>query len=157
MGLGDIWNKFKGGINPYTGLWGGFEALFEDSPQQLPTRPPLGASSEMAAREQARAYQSILGQQFQSQIVPMINREFGQAGRFASGQRLGAIQEAGTNMQGILGNLVRQDAMQRYVADLQGTLGFEQLDQDWYWKQAQLDQQGQIDYSQIGQLLPYLL
>ena len=55
-------------------------------PEPLPARPPLGAMGQQAASQQAKFYQQMLNQQMM-QNVGMINREFGTASRYASGQR----------------------------------------------------------------------
>jgi hypothetical protein len=129
------------------------QSYFPDKPPQLNTRPSLGLEGQAAAQEQARAMQSILNQNLMGTTVPMINREYAGAGRYASGQRLGAIGQATQQSQGMLGQQIGMNALQVYLAQLGA-----QEERDW--RQAQLDLAGTQQpsaWGSAGELAPYLL
>jgi len=116
-------------------------------------RPPLGMEGQQAATEQARAVQSVMNQQLTSSIIPNINRQWGAAGRFSSGGRLGAIQNAMSGAQQQVGSVIGQNALQVYLAQLQS-----QDTRDW--NQAQLDLAGAQQpglWSAAGNMAPLLL
>lgn len=136
---------------PVTGALGNWIA--PDQPPQLPTRPSIGLEGQSAAQEQARAMQSILNQNLASSTIPMINRQWGGAGRYASGQRLGAIERAAGQSQGILGQQIGANALQVYLAQFGA-----QEERDW--RQAQLDLAGTQQPSAwqgMGKLAPLFL
>lgn len=136
-----------------TGLGMVYEHFFPPQMPGLPTRPPLGAEGKVAAQEQAKAMQSALNQQLMQSIVPMINREWAGAGRYASGQRTGAIERAMGGAQSVLGQQVGQSALQRYLADLQGTIQREQIGAQYQLGLEQLGAgQGGV-YEDLGKLL----
>jgi hypothetical protein len=130
----------------------GTNILFPEPSPSLATRPSLGAEGKAAMAEQARAIQSIMNQQLMQTTIPMINREFAGAGRYASGQRLGAIERATGQAQGMAGGLARQGAMDLYLAQLKAM-------EDRQWRQAQLNLAAGDDsiWGELGEAAPYLL
>lgn len=151
---GQIYNWIQGlrGQSGHVPLLDTIAPVQQQTPQ-LNTKPSLGLEGQAAAQEQARAMQSILNQNLMGSTIPMINREYAGAGRYASGQRLGAIGQATQQSQGMLGQQIGMNALQVYLAQLGA-----QEERDW--RQAQLDFQGTQQPSAaggLGELLPYLL
>ena len=131
--------------------------LFPSDPA-LPARPPLGVLGQQAADQQARVFRQIANQQL-AQNIANINREWGTAGRYASGMRLGAIQRGIGDINTAWANAAAGNQMDLYKTNLAAELALRQMEEERMWRQAQLDTQSSEDdtYSQFGAILPYLL
>lgn len=152
------WGGVGGEIRDWANQLPGIGWLIPERQVELPERPPLGALGKQAAQQQAKAFSSMMGQML-AQNIAGINREYGQAGRFASGQRLGAVREAGTDISRVLGNILGQSQMDLYKTNVGADIAYRGLEQDYLWKQAQLQQGGQMDWGGFGQnaVLIYLM
>lgn len=85
-----------------------------DSP--VPFRRPSGLGGDIAAQQAANFYAKNLAR-MQQQNIGVINREFGSAGRYASGARLGAITRSQEAAAGQFGDFLSRTALQRYLAE----------------------------------------
>lgn len=81
----------------------------------IPTRQSAGLGGDAAMQLSARAYQDMLRRQMGMEISN-INREFGAAGRFTSGQRLSAIQEAQQGGRQAFSDAFAKMALQKYLS-----------------------------------------
>lgn len=117
----------------------------------LPTRQPAGLGGDIAAQQAATFYGQNLQRMMQSQ-VGVINREWGSAGRYAGGQRLGAIERLGERTAGGYGDFMARTALQRYIAE-------RGWDEQAAMFQAQLDagDQGGMNPEMISQLIQLLM
>lgn len=117
--------------------------------QPLPQRPSLGAESDIAVQKQSQAIQRILNQQL-TRNIGQINREW--APRYFSGRRESAIEDAQAATRGQLSTAVGRTALDAYIADLQATIQRERMEDEWYWRQAQLDTEDEDGYGELGNL-----
>lgn len=81
---------------------------------KIPTRPVMGLGGDQALASTANVFRQQLSRMLGTEIAG-INREFGGAGRFTSGQRLGAIQEAQAGTREEFGKFFASTALERYL------------------------------------------
>lgn len=105
------WQKY----NPIAGPWIARAKEARTRPD-IPTRQSAGLGGDAAMQLSARAYQDMLRRQMGME-VSNINREFGAAGRFTSGQRLSAIQEAQQGGRQAFSDAFARMALQRYLGE----------------------------------------
>ena len=89
---------------------------FEPDKPDIPTRGSVGLEGDAAMAATAKFYQQQLARQLGTEIGN-INVQYGGAGRYTSGQRLGAISEAQRGARAGYGNFLSQTALQRYLAE----------------------------------------
>ena len=82
----------------------------------MATRSPTGMSGDAAMAQTANFFQSQLARQLGAETA-MINREFGSAGRFTSGQRTGAIKEAGARAGRGFSDYLSSTALERFLQE----------------------------------------
>jgi len=145
--LSSIWNKiFGGGNNDQT------SDMMNQEGQAISTKSPLGISGDAAYNQTARAYQKLANDMLVQTTIPTINREF--SNRYNSGQRNKAIQTATNQSQSTVNTVLGQLALQKYMQELG-------LEEERWWRQAQLDVADRPWYEDIGEnvgkVLPYLI
>lgn len=104
-----------GGAGLGANIGGGIGGLIdpEDQPQ-IPTRSTLGIEGDAAFADTAGVFRQQLAAQLGIETAG-INRAFGGAGRFTSGQRLGAIERAQGRASGAFGQFLRGTALERFL------------------------------------------
>lgn len=117
-----------------------------------PYRQPAGLGGDMAAQQAATFYGQNLQRMMQQQ-TGVINREWGSAGRYAGGQRLGAIERLGERTAGGYSDFLARTALQRYIAE-------RGWDEQAAMFQAQLDasdQGGGMNPEMIGLIIEMII
>lgn len=149
------------GATPWGIAYRGFQYAFPEEPAPLPSRPALGVEGKRAAAEQARSFQQVLNQQMMRNIG-LLERQFGTAGRYFSGQLPRYVGEEMGRTGQLLGQMVSGTEMDRFRAVLEAQLAREQMGISEEQFQAQLEAGGVAAerqmYGQIGQaILLYLM
>jgi len=80
----------------------------------IPTRAAVGLGGDAAFADTANAFRSQIARQLGVEVAG-INRAFGGAGRFTSGQRLGAIERAQTRAGGAFNQFLSSTALERFL------------------------------------------
>ncbi len=82
----------------------------------MSTRQPLGMEGDAAMNATAKYFQQQMSRQLGTEVA-MINREFGQAGRFVSGQRGRFIGEAQERAGRGFSDFLSRTALERYLQE----------------------------------------
>ena len=143
LGQGDRLAKFFGGLEQLPGV--GYAAEEFGVSRRLRNaqgigRTSLGLDADLMQNQRAKFLRGQLQNVLTDQTA-LINREYGTAGRYFSGQRGGAIQNRASDLSGLYGNMLSKDSLQLYLAER----GFAE-DRDW--RQAQLESGGDDAQSQ---------
>ena len=111
---------------------------------QAKARNSTGVGGEAALKKAANATQQIMNQQL-AQNISTINQDWGMAGRYSSGARIKAIEQAQNQNAFNLTNVVNSMALQE--SQFQRNLGEEHE-----WRQASLDAGQPSRAGQIGDI-----
>lgn len=106
-----FWQRY----NPIAGPWIARAKEARTRPG-IPTRQAAGLGGDEALLTSSRAYQDMLRRQVGMEVSG-INREFGAAGRFTSGQRGAAIQEAQQGGRQAFSDAFAKMALQKYLSE----------------------------------------
>ena len=128
----------------------------EENEWPLPERPALGLEAEAARREHGKALASYMNRMLANNIA-QLNRNWAAIGRGSSGMLPRAQRQAAGDIAWAGANVAGQGSLALMNQLMQAQIAREGMDEERMWRQAQLNQQGEPDYTGLGQLLAYAM
>lgn len=133
------------GIGSLVGAWSGWQQRRQHHKDTV-TRNAIGSQGDAALKETARANREAMNSAL-TDATANINREWASAGRYQSGQRLGAIERTTDKAMGELARVNSANALDLFKFNTQTA-------EERAWRQAQLDAQtGNSKTELIGDIL----